>query len=109
MITSGGSDCMELLAKSYLAPGDVVVVEAPTYLGGLMAFRGYEADVRGVPLDDAGMRVDVLAGLLAGGLRPKIVYPLPASQTPPGLSMSADPRQALVDLARRYDFLILED
>mgnify|MGYP001405857683 CR=1 FL=1 len=109
MITSGGIDCMELLAKSYIDPGDVVVVEAPTYLGGLMAFRGYEADVRGVPLDDAGMRVDVLAGLLAGGLRPKIVYTIPDYQNPTGLSMSAERRQALVDLARRYDFLILED
>jgi 2-aminoadipate transaminase len=109
MITSGGIDCMELLAKSYLDPGDVVVVEAPTYLGGLMAFRGYEADVRGVPLDDAGMRVDVLADLLAAGLRPKIVYTIPDYQNPTGLSMSAQRRQALVDLARRYDFLILED
>jgi 2-aminoadipate transaminase len=109
MITSGGIDCMELLAKSYVDPGDVVVVEAPTYLGGLMAFRGYEADVRGVPVDDAGMRVDVLTDLLAGGLRPKIVYTIPDYQNPTGLSMSAERRQQLVDLARRYDFLILED
>jgi 2-aminoadipate transaminase len=109
MITSGGIDCMELLAKSYVDPGDVVVVEAPTYLGGLMAFRGYEADVRGVPLDHAGMRVDVLADLLAGGLRPKIVYTIPDYQNPTGLSMSAERRQQLVYLARRYDFLILED
>src|SRR6202522_3823154 len=109
MITSGGIDCMELLAKSYVDPGDVVVVEAPTYLGGLMAFRGYEADVRGVPLDDDGMRVDVLRDLLAGGLRPKIVYTTPDYQTPTGLSRSAERRRELVDLARRYGFLILED
>jgi 2-aminoadipate transaminase len=109
MITSGGIDCMELLAKSYVDPGDIVVVEAPTYLGGIMAFRGYEADVRGVPVDEAGMRVDVLADLLAGGLRPKIVYTIPDYQNPSGLSMSAERRQALADLARRYDFLVLED
>jgi 2-aminoadipate transaminase len=109
MITSGGIDCMELLAKSYVDPGDVVVVEAPTYLGGIMAFRGYEADVRGVPVDDAGMRVDVLADLLAGGLRPKIVYTIPDYQNPTGLSMSAERRRALAGLALRYDFLILED
>jgi 2-aminoadipate transaminase len=109
MITSGGIDCMELLAKSYVDPGDVVVVEAPTYLGGLMAFRGYEADVRGVPVDDAGMRVDVLADLLAGGLRPKILYTIPDYQNPTGLSMSAERRRELAGLARRYDFLILED
>ncbi len=90
MITSGGIDCMELLAKSYVDPGDVVVVEAPTYLGAIMAFRGYEADVRGVPVDDDGLRVDVLADLLAGGLRPKILYTIPDYQNPTGLSLSAE-------------------
>jgi 2-aminoadipate transaminase len=109
MITSGGIDCMELLAKSYLDPGDVVVVEAPTYLGAIMAFRGYQAELHGVPMDADGMRVDVLAGLLAGGLRPKIVYTIPDYQNPTGLSMSADRRAELIALARRYGFLICED
>ena len=109
MITSGGIDCMELLAKSYVDPGDVVVVETPTYLGGIMAFRGYEADMRGVPVDGDGMRVDVLGDLLAGGLRPKILYTIPDYQNPTGLSMNAERRHELVRLARRYSFLILED
>jgi 2-aminoadipate transaminase len=109
MITSGGIDCMELIAKSMVDTGDVVVVEAPTYLGAIMAFRGYEADVRGVPMDDDGMRVDVLADLLATGLRPKVLYTIPDHQNPTGLSMAADRRAELVDLARRYHFLILED
>jgi len=109
MITSGGIDCMELLAKSYVDPGDTVVVEAPTYLGAIMAFRGYEADVHGIPMDDDGMRVEVLAGLLSGGLRPKIVYTIPDYQNPTGLSLSADRRAELVRLARHYGFLICED
>lgn len=109
MITSGGIDGMELLAKSYVDPGDVVVMEAPTYLGGIMAFRGYEADVRGVPMDSGGMRVDVLSDLLAGGLRPKIFYTIPDYQNPTGLSMSGERRAELVRLARRYGFLICED
>jgi len=109
MITSGGIDCMELLAKSYVDPGDVVVVEAPTYLGAIMAFRGYEADVQGVAVDGDGMRVDLLGGLLARGLRPKIVYTIPDYQNPTGLSMNAERRHELVRLARRYGFLILED
>jgi 2-aminoadipate transaminase len=109
MITSGGIDCLELLAKSYVDPGDQVVVEAPTYLGAIMAFRGYEADVRGIPMDDDGMRVDVLADLLAGGLRPKILYTIPDYQNPTGLSLSAARRPELVALARRYGFLICED
>jgi 2-aminoadipate transaminase len=109
LITSGGIDCMELLAKSYLDPGDVVVAEEPTYLGAIMAFRGYEADVRGVPVDEQGLRVDVLADLLAGGLRPKILYTIPDYQNPTGLSLSGPRRQELVDLARQYGFLICED
>jgi 2-aminoadipate transaminase len=109
MITSGGIDCMELVAKSMVDAGDVVVVEAPTYLGAIMAFRGYEADLRGVPMDDDGMRVDVLADLLATGVRPKVLYTIPDHQNPTGLSMAAGRRAELVDLARRYHFLILED
>src|SRR5580698_7176256 len=109
MITSGGIDCMELVAKSLVDAGDVVVVEVPTYLGAIMAFRGYEADLRGVPMDDEGMRVDVLADLLATGVRPKLLYTIPDHQNPTGLSMAADRRAELVDLARRYHFLILED
>jgi 2-aminoadipate transaminase len=109
MVTSGGIDCMELLAKSMIDPGDQVVVEAPTYLGGIMAFRGYEADVHGVPMDDGGMQVDRLADLLAGGLRPKVLYTIPDYQNPSGLSMAAGRRLALAELARRYGFLILED
>jgi len=109
MITSGGIDCMELIAKSYLDAGDAVVVEAPTYLGAIMAFRGYEADVRGVPVDGDGLRTDVLADLLAAGLRPKILYTIPDFQNPTGLTMSAPRRSELIGLARRYGFLIVED
>jgi 2-aminoadipate transaminase len=109
MITSGGIDCMELIAKSYIDTGDVVVVEAPTYLGAIMAFRGYEADVHGVPVDADGMRVDVLADRLAAGLRPKILYTIPDFQNPTGLTMSAPRRAELIGLARRYGFLVLED
>jgi 2-aminoadipate transaminase len=109
MVTSGGIDCLELLAKSYLDPGDAVVVEAPTYLGAIMAFRGYEADVHGVGMDSDGMRVDELAALLAGGLRPKICYTIPDYQNPTGLSMSGERRAELVRLASQYGFLICED
>jgi 2-aminoadipate transaminase len=109
MITSGGIDCLELVAKSIVDPGDVAVVEEPSYLGAIMAFRGYEADLRGVPMDGDGMRVDLLADMLESGLRPKVLYTIPDHQNPTGLSLAADRRMALVDLARRYRFLILED
>jgi 2-aminoadipate transaminase len=109
MVTSGGIDCMELVAKSLVDAGDAAVVEAPTYLGAIMAFRSYEADIHGVPMDDDGMQVDVLADMLGRGLRPKVLYTIPDHQNPTGLSLSAERRVALVELARRYRFLILED
>jgi 2-aminoadipate transaminase len=109
MVTSGGIDCMELVAKSLVDAGDAAVVEAPTYLGAIMAFRSYEADIHGVPMDDDGMQVDVLAGMLGRGLRPKVLYTIPDHQNPTGLSLSPERRLALVELARRYRFLILED
>jgi 2-aminoadipate transaminase len=84
-------------------------VEEPTYLGAIMAFRGYEADLRGVPMDGDGMRVDVLADMLESGMRPKVLYTIPDHQNPTGLSLAAERRPALVELARRYGFLILED
>jgi 2-aminoadipate transaminase len=109
MVTSGGIDCMELIAKSFVDTGDLVAVESPTYLGAIMAFRGYEAELLAVPMDDEGLRVDVLAGLLRDGHRPKLLYTIPDYQNPTGLSLAADRRPALVELARRYGFLILED
>jgi 2-aminoadipate transaminase len=109
MVTSGGIDCMELIAKSFVDTGDLVAVESPTYLGAIMAFRGYEAELLAVPVDDGGLRVDALAGQLRAGRRPKILYTIPDYQNPTGLSLAADRRPALVELARRYGFLILED
>ena len=109
MITSGGMDAIGLLAKSYLDPGDVVIVEAPTYLGAIMAFESYEANVRGVPIYDDGIDVDAVADLLASGVRPKLLYTIPDSQNPTGCSMSGEKRHALVELCRRYGVLIVED
>ena len=100
---------MELVARSLLDPGDAVVVESPTYLGAIMAFRGYEADLHAVPMDDDGLCVDVLADRLRAGLRPKLVYVIPEHQNPTGLTLSVERRQALVELARAYGFCILED
>jgi len=109
MITSGGMDAFGLLAKSYLDPGDVVAVEAPTYLGALMTFSGYQANVVGVDVDDDGLDVDAFAALLERGVRPKILYTIPDYQNPTGLSLSGERRQALVDLCRHFGVLVIED
>src|SRR2546427_7823002 len=108
MITSGAIEALELLSKTFLDPGDTVVVEGPTYLGAIMAFRGFQANVVSVPMDSEGLRVDVLADRLAAGLRPKLLYTIPDHQNPAGVSMSAERRAALVALARKHGFIIVE-
>jgi 2-aminoadipate transaminase len=109
MITSGGIEALELVGKSFLDRGDVAVVEAPTYLGAIMAFRSFEAEVVAVSMDDHGLEVDELERQLADGLRPKLLYTIPDHQNPAGVSLSDERREALVTLARRYGFLVVED
>ena len=82
MITSGAIEALELVGKSFLDRGDVVVVEAPTYLGAIMAFRSFEAEVVAVPLDEHGLEVDELERRLADGLRPKLALHDPRPPEP---------------------------
>lgn len=108
LITSGSQQALDLVAKLLLSPGDGVVVEEPTYLGGLQAFRSYEPRFVSVPVDDDGIRVDLLEEVLRTQ-RIKLLYLLPNFQNPSGVSMSELRRQRVVELAARYDVLILED
>jgi 2-aminoadipate transaminase len=109
VITSGAIEALELVAKSFLDRGDAVVVEGPTYLGAIMAFRGFEADVVAVPMDEHGLQVDELERRLGEGLRAKLLYTIPDHQNPAGVSLSSERRTLLVELARRHGFLIVED
>ena len=108
MITSGGIEGLELIGKSFLDTGDTVIVEGPTYLGAIMAFRSFEADVVAVPMDSDGLDVQALEETLATA-GPKLLYTIPDHQNPEGVSLSTERRHALVDLARRHGFLIIED
>jgi 2-aminoadipate transaminase len=109
LITSGAIEALELVGKVFLERGDTVVVEAPTYLGAIMAFRSFETNIVAIPIDDDGLDVDELARSLAAGLRPKLAYSIPDNQNPAGVTLSAERRGALVELARRYGFPIVED
>ena len=109
MVTSGGMECITLAGLALLDPGDAVVVEAPTYLGALMAFAGFEAEVAGIPMDEDGLQVDVLEARLADGLRPKLIYLIPEFQNPTGRTLTLERRHALIELCRRHGVLILED
>ena len=109
MVTSGGMECITLAGLALLDPGDAVAVEAPTYLGALMAFAGFEAEVTGIPMDEDGLQVDVLEARLADGLRPKLIYLIPEFQNPSGRTLALERRHALIELCRRHGVLILED
>lgn len=109
LVTSGGIEAMQLLTKVFVDRADTVVLEAPAYLGTQMSFAAAEAEIVTVPVDDDGLEVDALDGLLAGGLRPKLVYTNPDHQNPAGVTLGTERRDALVELARRYGFLVVED
>lgn len=109
VVTSGAIEALELVTKSFLDPGDLVVVEGPTYLGAIQAFRGFEARLEAVPLDEQGLDVEELERRLRAGARPKLVYTIPEHQNPAGVTLAADRREPLVELARRYGFLVFED
>ena len=110
LVTSGGIEALQLLTRVFVEPGDAVVVEAPTYLGALMAFAGLEGTVLGVPMDTEGMRVDELEHLLATRRpSPKLCYVIPDHQNPTGLSLSLERRHALVAACRRHGVLVVED
>lgn len=109
LVTSGGIDGLGLVSKSFLELGDVAAVEGPTYLGALMAFRGFEAEVATVPIEDeSGLDIDALERV-AVERRPKLLYTIPDYQNPAGVSLALDRRLALVELARRHGFLVVED
>ncbi len=108
MVVSGSQQGLDLVARTLIDPGDVVIVEEPTYLGALPAFRAAEARLVGVPVDHNGMRTDMLEDLLLR-LRPKLIYTLPTYQNPSGAVLSLERRQHLLELANRYGVAILED
>jgi 2-aminoadipate transaminase len=113
VITAGGQQALELIAKCFVDPGDIVLAEGPTYVGGIGAMTSHQADVRHVPMDADGLRVDLLeeqlVALAAEGRRPTYVYTIPNHQNPAGVSLSVPRRHQLAELAERYDLLIVED
>jgi len=113
LITNGSQQGMDLVSKLFVNTGDVVLVEEPGYVGGLGAIHSYEADRVPVPLDDDGIRTDLLAvrlrKLQMEGRLPKFIYLVPNFQNPTGVCMSLERRKELLALARQYNFLILED
>jgi 2-aminoadipate transaminase len=110
LITSGNIEALELVSKTFLDPGDSVLVEGPSYLGAIMAFQSFQAEVAAVPMDDDGLDVEALKRRLARREHvPKLLYTIPDHQNPAGVSLSEERRRDLVELSRRYGFLLVED
>src|ERR1700754_85209 len=108
-VTSGGMECIDLICRSLLDRGDDMAVEAPTYLGAIMAFAGYGVQLTAIPMDADGMDISAFEERLAGGYRPKFLYTIPEFQNPSGRTLTLERRRALVELCRRYGVLIFED
>jgi 2-aminoadipate transaminase len=113
IVTTGGQQAIDLVCKTLVDPGDVVICEAPTYPGAVPVFCSYQADVIQIECDENGMRVEQLEPLLAElqreGRKPKFIYSVPTFQNPAGVTMSLPRRQRLVELARMHELLVIED
>jgi len=113
LVTTGGQQVIDLVTKTLIDPGDVVVAEGPTYPGAANVFTSYQADLVQIDMDADGMRVDLLEDTLdrldRDGRRPKFIYTVPSFQNPAGVTMSAPRRQRLVEVAHERELLILED
>ena len=107
LLTSGSQQALDLIAKLLINRGDRVLVEAPTYLGALQAFNIFGPDYVTVPVDDDGLRTDLLEDALRAG--PKFMYILPNFQNPSGVTLSLQRREELVYLSDKYGIPIVED
>ncbi|HIV85980.1 MAG TPA: PLP-dependent aminotransferase family protein [Candidatus Monoglobus merdigallinarum] len=109
IIVSGGQQGIDLAAKSLLNPGDGVVCEQPSFIGGLNCFRSYNAEIYGVRNESDGLDMEELEELLKQHKNIKIVYTIATFQNPSGITMSLEKRRKLLELADKYDFIIFED
>ena len=105
--TSGSQQALDLIGRIFINPGDCLLLESPTYLGALQAWTAYGANFVSVPIDEDGMRTDLLEERLRAGI--KFIYVLPNFQNPTGLTLSYERRLQLIELADKYGVPIIED
>jgi 2-aminoadipate transaminase len=113
LITSGSQQALDVVGKLLIDPGDAVLVENPTYVGALQAWRPYRPRFAPLPIDQDGLQIDeleqALSDLAREGRKPKFLYVVSAFQNPTGVALSLERRHALIDLAARHDLPIVED
>jgi DNA-binding transcriptional MocR family regulator len=113
VVTTGSQQALDLVTRVFVDPGDVVVAEAPSYVGALGVFRSYQADVVHVPMDADGIQPAALAETLTelkrAGRRVKLLYTVPNHHNPAGVTLSAARRPEILEIAKRFGVLVLED
>lgn len=109
LITTGAQQIMDLATKSLVNEGDVVITEAPSFIGSLNTFRSYNAKLVGVKIDDDGMNIEELEKALQTHKNARFIYTIPNFQNPSGITMSLEKRKKMYELAKKYNVLILED
>lgn len=114
LVTNGARHALDLACRVFLEPGDRVIVSAPAFMSALRIMRAHEAEFISIPQDEDGLDVThleiVLKKLRAGGKRlPKLLFEVTDFSNPSGITLSAERRRRLVDLAREFGFVILED
>lgn len=109
LIMTGANQGIDLTAKAIINKGDKIVVESPSFIGSLNAFRTYESQLVGVTVEDDGMSMDGLEEVLKSDSSIKLIYTIPTFQNPTGTTMSLAKRKRMLELASKYDVLILED
>ncbi len=113
VISCGSQQALDLVTRVFCDPGDVVLAEAPSYVGALGTFRAYQCEVVHVAMDDEGIKPDALrealVALTAAGKRAKFLYTIPNFQNPTGVTQPLQRRRELIEVARQHQLLILED
>lgn len=109
LIMTGANQGIDLTAKSIINKGDKIIVESPSFIGSLNAFRTYECELVGVETDNNGMRMDKLEAALEANPDAKLLYTIPTFQNPTGTTMPLENRKTLLELCSKYNVLIIED
>ena len=113
IVTTGSQMALDLVTRIFCDPGDVVFVEAPSYVGALGVFRAYECDIVHVAMDDEGLVPEALAESIAqaraAGKKPKMIYTIPSFHNPAGVTQGPERRQRVLEVAKRENLLLLED
>ncbi|WP_246036516.1 PLP-dependent aminotransferase family protein [Sinomonas susongensis] len=113
VVTTGSQSAQDIAAKVFCNPGDVVLVEDPTYVGALNTFEAYQVQVEPIFMDEQGLVPEHLESrieaLEAEGKRIKLLYTIPSFNNPSGITLTAERRQRVVDICRDHNILVLED